>query len=125
MVFHIVLFRPRPDLSDADRDAFMRALEHAAAKIPNVRRFSVGRRVTHGRGYEQLMKEDYEYAAVIEFDDVDGLKAYLNPPAHAELGERFFTALAAGLVYDYEMSEGSLPPGSGSAPPPASSSSTA
>ena len=32
-----------------------------------------GRRVTHGLpGYEQMMRDDYEFAAVIEFDDVDG-----------------------------------------------------
>ncbi|MBI4477651.1 MAG: Dabb family protein [Acidobacteria bacterium] len=105
MVFHIVLFRPRPDLSEEERTAFIRALEQATTQIPQVRRFSVGRRLTHGRGYEEAMTVDFEYAAVIEFDDVAGLKAYLDHPAHTELGNRFFSALAAGLVYDYEMSE--------------------
>lgn len=105
MVFHIVLFRPRPDLTPHERDAFVRALEQAAARIPQVRRFSVGRRVTHGRGYEAAMPQDFEYAAVVEFDDLSGLKTYLDHPAHAELGDRFFSSLAAGLVYDYEMTD--------------------
>lgn len=106
MIFHIVLFRPRPDLTGDERDSFLRALERAASQIPQVRRFSVGRRVIHGRDYERAMPQDFEYAAVVEFDDVAGLKAYLDHPAHRELGDRFVSALAAALVYDYEMAEG-------------------
>ncbi|MBI1873495.1 MAG: Dabb family protein [Acidobacteria bacterium] len=105
MIFHVVLFRPRPDLTDTERGAFVDALERAASQIPQVRRFSVGHRVTHGRGYEAAMPQDFEYAAVVEFDDLAGLKAYLDHPAHAELGDRFSSSLAAGLVYDYEMRE--------------------
>ena len=103
MVFHIVLFRPRPGISDADRRALLDALALAAQTIPGVRRFHVGRRVTHGRGYEQLMTQDFPYAAVVEFDDLAGLKAYLQHPAHEALGAKFTELLEAGLIYDYEM----------------------
>ena len=66
------------------------ALTVAIRDIPSVRRARIGRRVTHGRPYEQLMDVDYEYAAVLEFDDVDGLQAYLAHPAHEALAARFF-----------------------------------
>ena len=60
MVTHIVLFRPRPDVSDADRASMFEALSAAAAGIPAVRRFHVGTRVRHGPPYEQLMREDFQ-----------------------------------------------------------------
>ena len=103
MVFHIVLFQPKSGISDADRRALLDALAVAAKNIPGVRRFHVGRRVTHGRGYEQLMTQDFPYAAVVEFDDLAGLKAYLQHPAHEALGAKFTELLEAGLIYDYEM----------------------
>ena len=42
-------------------------------------------RVLHGRAYESLMHVDYQYAAVLEFDDSAGLRAYLEHPAHQRL----------------------------------------
>ena len=102
MVAHIVLFRPRASLTSDERTALIDAFARALHEIPSIRRSYVGRRVTHGRGYEQLMKEDYEYAAVLEFDDMSGLLAYLQHPAHKDLGERFFASFDAALMYDYE-----------------------
>ena len=103
MVVHIVLFRPKAGISEADRQAMFDALATAATGIPSVRRFHVGTRVTHGRPYERLMRESYPFAAVIEFDDLAGLRAYLNHSQHEKLGTLFYGLLDAGLVYDYEM----------------------
>lgn len=103
MISHIVLFRPKPGISEADRRAMFDALAAAATDIPAVRRFHVGARITHGRPYERLMAENYPFAAVIEFDDLAGLQAYLNHPQHEKLGALFYELLDAGLVYDYEM----------------------
>ncbi len=105
MVLHLVLFRPRVDLSAAEQSALLDALRTAASGIPGIRRFRVGRRALHGREYEQLMREDLPYAAVLEFDDLDGLKAYLNHPAHQDLGNRFMESFASALIYDYEVEE--------------------
>ena len=52
-----------------------------------------------------MMREDLEYAAVIEFDDIAGLTAYLEHPAHAAAGEHFTSSGAVALAYDYEMVE--------------------
>jgi len=75
----------------------------AASDIPEVRRFHIGKRVKHGPQYEQLMNEDYPYAAVIEFDDLPGLQAYLRHPGHQRVGELFYRLGEAMLAYDYEM----------------------
>ena len=62
----------------------------------------MGRRFTHGAGYEARMPDTADYVVAIEFDDVEGLAAYLGHPAHDELGTRFTESLAAALVYDFE-----------------------
>jgi hypothetical protein len=54
-------------------------------------------------GYEQAMRQDFDYAAIIEFDDEEGLRAYLKHPAHVAIGAHFSSAAAAALAYDYEM----------------------
>jgi hypothetical protein len=106
MIAHLVLFRPRPNISDADRRALADALTRATREIPSVRKARVGRRVTHGRPYEALMRVDYTYAAVLEFDDGAGLKAYLEHPAHDALGAQFFACFEDALMYDFELKEG-------------------
>ena len=103
MVCHVALFRPKAGLSAADRSALVSVLDKALRGIPTIRRFEIGRRVRHGAGYEALMSVDLEYAAVIEFDDLAGLQAYLAHPAHQALGRQFMQSLEASAIYDYEM----------------------
>ena len=106
MIAHVVMFRPRPDLSDANRLGLGEVLTAALREIPSIRRARVGRRVMHGRAYEQLMRTDYPYAALLEFDDLAGLQAYLEHPAHVQLATRFFAAFEEALMYDYDLREG-------------------
>jgi hypothetical protein len=106
MLFHIALFRPRQDLPAADRASLVEALESALQRIPSIRTFHVGRRVTHGAAYEGLMPVSLDYAAVIEFDDLAGLKEYLEHPAHQALGSRFMSSLESSAIFDYEMQGG-------------------
>ena len=103
MTSHIVLIKPRADLTPAERQAFIAAFERAVRDIPSVRRVRVGRRVVHGAAYEAGMPDSADYAAVIDFDDLEGLQAYLRHPAHEPLGALFYESLSSGLVFDYEM----------------------
>lgn len=104
MISHVVLFTPRPDLSPAARRNLLEALVGASGDIPSIRRFRVGRRTKHGLpGYEQMMRDDYEFAAIVEFDDIDGLKAYLAHPSHAVIGRLFTASAVRSLAYDYEI----------------------
>lgn len=103
MVTHLVLMKPRPDLSAADREAFVAAFERALREIPTIRNVRIGRRVTFGAGYEQTAPDAADFLAAIDFDDLAGLQAYLGHPAHDELGARFGQALSGALVYDFEM----------------------
>ena len=108
MIAHVILFKPKPELTSDDRDGILRTLTSAADDIPGVRRFRVGRRIRHGLpGYEQAMREDFEFAVIIEVEDVDALKAYLLHPSHAALGSHFTQSAAAALAYDYELVDAS------------------
>ena len=103
MVCHIVLMKPRAGLSAGDRRAFVAAFERAVREIPTVRSVRVGRRVKHGAGYELVSPDAADYLALIDFEDLAGLQAYLRHPAHDEVGARFGEALSAALVYDFEI----------------------
>ena len=103
MVTHVVLMKPRPDLSPEDREAFVAAFERATREIPTVRNVRIGRRVTFGAGYEQTSPNVADFLAAIDFDDLAGLQTYLRHPAHEELGARFGQSLSGAMVYDFEV----------------------
>ncbi len=112
MIAHLVLFSPKPDLPESAKQRLAESFEAVLQQVPSIRRVRIGTRLTHGRGYEELMTVDYQYAAVIEFDDVAGLKAYLEHPAHEQLGARFFEVFERALIYDFDLKEGSTAGGS-------------
>lgn len=104
MIAHIVLLQPRAELTAQQRAEALETLTRSAASVPEIRAFRVGRRVKHGLpGYEQLMPQDFEFALIIEFDDVEALKRYLQAPAHEAMGNLFYTATSAALAYDYQF----------------------
>ena len=104
MIVHVVLFSPRADLSKSDRRGLLDALVAASDEIPSIRSFRVGKRVKHGLpGYEQMMRDDYEFAAIIEFDDMAALKEYLAHPSHTTIGMHFVKSAERSLAYDYDV----------------------
>jgi len=103
MFSHVVLLKPRADLSPAERQALIDAFGRAMREIPDVRAVRVGRRVTHGAAYEQSAPDSADYLVTIDFDDLAGLQAYLRHPAHEALGASFNRALSSALVYDFEL----------------------
>jgi hypothetical protein len=105
MIIHVVLFRLKPDLSEEARETLAAALTRAIRKIPSIRRARVGSRVKMGRAYEQLMTTDYSFAAILEFDDRNGLQQYLDDSAHEQLAQRFYASVEHALTYDFEMWE--------------------
>jgi hypothetical protein len=106
VIVHVVLFEPRADLSDEQRDQVLADLRAAAAAVPSLRRCRIGPRITLGLpGYEQAMTVDYQFAAIMEFDDREGLEAYLRHPAHEAAGRHFTSSASHALAYDYEVSE--------------------
>jgi len=103
LIAHIVLFRLRPEISLEDRHAVLEAWATALNDIPVIRRARVGRRLRVGRSYESLTRLDFPYVAVLEFDNVQALRAYLDHPAHEAVATRLFAAIEDTLIYDFEV----------------------
>jgi hypothetical protein len=102
MIVHLVLFRPKAGFAEADRNALAAAIDGARREIPSIRAFRVGERTMRETSYAQHADE-FPYAALVEFDDLAGLRAYLEHPAHAELGRLFWTASDKAVAYDFEF----------------------
>jgi hypothetical protein len=106
VIAHVVLFRPKPDLSEADRGSLVASLREAVEGITSIRRARIGKRVLLKRpGYEAQMAEHFEYSAILEFDSESDLHAYLDHPSHADLGMRLFSSAEAVLAYDFNCVE--------------------
>jgi len=104
MIAHTVLFQPGPSVGPETKAAILESLTRAIRQCPTVRACRIGRRIRHGLpGYEQQMREDYQYLLVLEFSDIEGLRAYLEHPAHNTIGGFFSSAASASLAYDYQM----------------------
>jgi hypothetical protein len=102
MISHVVLFRPKATLSAEERAILIEALRNAVTGIAAIKRAAIGTRILLDRpGYETLMAEHFEYSAILEFDSETDLRAYLDHPAHVELGRLLFTAADAVLAYDF------------------------
>jgi len=105
MTVHVVLFRPRPDVTEAQRDALFAAMRAAAAGIPTVRGFRIGKHLHNPPTYVLSGFPSFPWAAILEFDDEEGLRAYLGHPLHHSLGQQFNAAAEAALIYDYDIAE--------------------
>jgi hypothetical protein len=103
MVSHVVLFRPKLSLTADERRTMVNVLSAAIEGIPQIKRFTVGKRLLLNRpGYETQMAEHYEYSAIMEFDSEADLRAYLDHPAHHQLGHLLFNMADAVLAYDFD-----------------------
>lgn len=106
MIAHVVLFRPKAQLAEQERDLFFETLERALVNIPLIQRARVGRRVMFGRPYDEQNPHDFPFVAILEFDNEADVLAYLNHPAHRALGQQFYAASESALVFDYALMEG-------------------
>jgi Stress responsive A/B Barrel Domain len=105
LIVHLVLFTPRPDLTDAERTTIRETLENALTRIPTIRSYKVGRRVRLGTPYDRAAPLDFEYVVAIEVDDERALSEYLAHPAHQTLGQLFYETSAHALACDFKVGE--------------------
>lgn len=106
MIAHVILFRPKPGLAAAEREALVAAFERALNEIPGIRRATVGERARLGREYDLRNPQEFPFAAFIEFTTAADLRAYLEHPAHQELGRLFYHTADAAMAFDFELLEG-------------------
>jgi hypothetical protein len=103
MISHIVLFEPKPDLATDKILSFAQQLARVIASVPTIRRVTVGRSLAVDSGVARNFGgKTYSFAAVIEFDDKEGLISYLNHPSHQVLGRLFWENCEATVVAEME-----------------------
>lgn len=104
MIAHVVLFRPKRDLTQDDIRSFARAFQDACRGIPSVRDAKVGPILTL-RAMPQHIVGDmtYNVAAYLEFDDEEGLDAYMGHPLHTELARLFWLYCESTVFADVNM----------------------
>ena len=103
MISHIVLFNPKEDLSESSVRLFAQALHRTMGSVPTIVRATVGHRIAQDAGEARVFGDvTYKYAAVIEFEDRDGLATYLAHPLHRELGRLFWESCASTIVTEVE-----------------------
>jgi hypothetical protein len=107
VIAHLVLFRPRPTLTEVERADFIRVLDEALNGIPQIRRVTLGRRLLLGRQYDAMNAMDFPFVAILEFESNADLAAYLEHPAHERLGLQFYTASEAALAFDFDLLDAS------------------
>lgn len=103
MITHLVLFRPKPDLTASEGRVLLETFVQAATTIPSVQGVRIGRRVTFGHAYEAVPQPDHAFVVELDFVDPDGLNAYLRHPVHGELASRFYGAVAHAHAYDFDV----------------------
>jgi hypothetical protein len=101
MIAHVVLFEPKATITETDRETFLEAMKLAFREIPTVLRSMVAERQLIGAGYEEkLGDQTYSYVSVVEFEDLPGLKAYLEHELHTRLGQLFWQYCDRTLIVD-------------------------
>lgn len=103
MIAHVVLFEPNRGTTMADRDAFLEVIRVAVSEIETVRRSFIGIRQKVGASYEHAIGDSaYSYASVVEFDDIEGLKVYLEHPLHLKVGQLFWQHCERTIILDVD-----------------------
>jgi quinol monooxygenase YgiN len=90
MLIHVVLFKFKPETSEAQAARLEAGLKGLPAVIAEIREFRVGRDVVRS-------ERSYDLALVSAFDDLAALQRYQVHPAHQEV-VTLVKALCAGVV---------------------------
>ena len=96
MIKHVVLFKFKQGIAQADVDELMRLLAALPRAIPDIKSYEFGRDVT---GTEK----PYDFALVSNFDDMNALKRYSDHPDHVNVVE-FVRSISDGVTsVDFEI----------------------
>ena len=97
MIDHIVLFRWRPDATEAAREAAATALAALPSKVPGVVRYTAGVQDSpEGKGH------GYDWGFVMTFVDAAARDAYLPHPEHQRVVAETLAPIAVdALVFDF------------------------
>lgn len=95
MIRHVVLFKFRPEVSAETRADFVQTLRRLADEVETVRALEVGVNFTES-------PRAHDVALIVDFDDREGLAAYIEHPRHQPVRARAAALCSTFPVVDYE-----------------------
>jgi len=94
---HTVLFRFSPESTTEQVEAMTAGLSTLPGQIPEIRSYQIGRNIGEN-------VDNWHFAVVADFDDVEGWKVYANHPIHLEvIRECVHPILADRAAVQYEI----------------------
>lgn len=101
MIRHIVFFKLKPEVTDADRDSLFNSIRNAVAKIPQARNFAIGKQlVPTQEWYKERLATDFTWGLSADFDTEADLYTYQKHPLHMETLQELAKRINERKVYD-------------------------
>ena len=99
MIFHLVLFKLKPDSDDSTVEWMMRETRIRLLKVPEVLSVRCGKRID--------TKMDWPFFLSVEVESTDKLKLYMKDPHHVKFVEEVIKPHTTDrLALDYETEPG-------------------
>jgi hypothetical protein len=95
MIKHIVLFRFKPEISQADRQAFQAMLDALPTQIPQIVEFQTGVDVVRS-------PRSFDLGLVSSYNNLEDLAVYAKHEKHMPVVERSKEICAQVVSVDYE-----------------------
>ncbi|HEY5705015.1 MAG TPA: Dabb family protein [Terrimicrobiaceae bacterium] len=96
MIYHLVLFKLKPEVDDAKIEWMMRETRMQLLRIPEVLSIRCGKRVDES--------VEWPFFLSIELDSTEKLPLYLEDPNHVKFVEEVIKPnIAERLALDYEL----------------------
>ena len=101
MIRHIVFFKLKPEVTDADRDALFNRIRDVVAKIPQAKNFAIGKQlVPTEEWYKERLATDFIWGLSADFQTEADLYTYQKHPLHMEALQELGKRINERKVYD-------------------------
>jgi len=101
MIRHIVFFKLKPEVTDADRDWLFNLIRGAVAKIPQAKNFAIGSQlVPTEEWYKERLATDFIWGLSADFETEADLYTYQKHPLHVETLQELAKRIYERKVYD-------------------------
>jgi hypothetical protein len=96
MVDHLVFFAIRDEASQEEVEDLLSSIRALRDEVPSTVDLSVGEDFTGRSG-------GYTHGIFVRFEDQDGLREYMEHPAHLAVVEKLGVTTTGRIVVDYEV----------------------
>ena len=96
MVDHLVFFAVRDEASQEEVEDLLSSIRALRDEVPSTVDLSVGEDFTGRSG-------GYTHGIFVRFEDRDGLREYMEHPAHLVVVEKLGVTTTGRIVVDYEV----------------------